>query len=324
MWVTMVCVRNHGVRTYMQDVWERHVEPYRTDNARLVKENNELHQQLLKLKETSETRLKELKATLRRVDHETSDLKFLNSQYMQRLRSQEKDNQAKTDKILELQEKNFQAVIQTPGGRKKHIPFRRQRMEIDSALPPTSTRGVATVSPHPPDPYIADLLSVADQRMTDLQSLVTQGSQEKKSLETSIRSMRKQLENREEEIGRLTSLLKGGRPPEALAAAGARETNERMVAHLNIQIDFLQQANHELEKKLASAETTKGALESQVNELGSKNARICSELKEIGELVKQMETEKESSEEELRETIKDLRVSECVQCTYSILCACTA
>ncbi len=311
------CIVTHSVVVYVpppnQDVWEHHVEPYRTDNAHLVKENNELHQQLLKLKETSETRLKELKATLRRVDHETSDLKFLNTQYMQRLRSQEKDNQAKTDRILELQEKNFQAVIQTPGGHKKHIPFRRQRMEIDSALPPSS-RGVATARPHPPDPYIADLLSVADQKMTDLQSQVSQDDQEKKSLETSIRSMRKQIENREEEIGRLTALLKGGRPPEALAAVGARETNERMVAHLNIQIDFLQQANHELEKKLASSESAKEVLETQVTELANKNSRICSELQEIGELVKQMETEKGSSEGELKETIKELRVS--IHCTY--------
>ena len=31
-------------------------------------------------------------------------------------------------------------------------------------------------------------------------------------------------------------MLKGGRPPEALAAEGAHATNERMVAHLNIQV----------------------------------------------------------------------------------------
>ena len=31
-------------------------------------------------------------------------------------------------------------------------------------------------------------------------------------------------------------MLKGGRPPEALAVEGARASNERMVAHLNIQV----------------------------------------------------------------------------------------
>lgn len=45
-----------------------------------------------------------------------------------------------------------------------------------------------------------------------------------------------QVENREAEIERLSAMLKGGRPPEALASEGARASNERMVAHLNIQV----------------------------------------------------------------------------------------
>ena len=130
-----MCIRDSIIRLTSQGVWEQHVEPYRNDNARLVKENNELHQQLIRLKESSELRVRELKATLRRLEHESADLKFLNTQYLQKLRTQEKESQTKTEKILELQEKNFQAVIQTPGGKKKHIPFRRQRMDIDSTVP---------------------------------------------------------------------------------------------------------------------------------------------------------------------------------------------
>ena len=45
-----------------------------------------------------------------------------------------------------------------------------------------------------------------------------------------------QVEAREEEIGRLGHLLKGGRPAEALAAEAAQESSERMLAHLNIQV----------------------------------------------------------------------------------------
>lgn len=220
------------------------MEPYKNDNARLVKENNELHQQIIRLKENSELRVRELKASLRRLEHENADLKFLNTQYLQKLRTQEKESLSKTEKILELQEKNFQAVIQTPGGKRKHIPFRRQRMDIDctvpkGAPPPTHKpqRKITT-----PDPYVVDLLQVADQRMADLQGLLEAEQKERKTLEQSISAMRKQIENREVEIERLTEMLKGGRPAEALAAEGARASNERVVAHLNIQIDFLQQA----------------------------------------------------------------------------------
>lgn len=117
------------------------LEPYKTDNARLVKENNELHLGLLKVKEEKDRisrgrvslyhsyftlfnpliikacvfLLTELKAYIRKLEHETTDLKFLNNQYVHKVRSLEKDSKAKTERIFQLQEKNMQAVVQTPG-----------------------------------------------------------------------------------------------------------------------------------------------------------------------------------------------------------------
>lgn len=44
------------------------------------------------------------------------------------------------------------------------------------------------------------------------------------------------VERRENEVDRLMRQLKGGRPPEALAVERKTESNERMVAHLNIQV----------------------------------------------------------------------------------------
>nr|7BJI_A Chain A, Centrosomal protein of 135 kDa [Danio rerio]7BJI_B Chain B, Centrosomal protein of 135 kDa [Danio rerio]7BJI_C Chain C, Centrosomal protein of 135 kDa [Danio rerio]7BJI_D Chain D, Centrosomal protein of 135 kDa [Danio rerio] len=111
------------------------LEPYKTENARLVKENNEMHLGLLKLREEKDRISRELKAYIRKLDHETSDLKFLNNQYVQKVRSLEKDSNGKTERILQLQEKNMQAVVQTPGGKKRSIPFRRQRMQTDELLP---------------------------------------------------------------------------------------------------------------------------------------------------------------------------------------------
>ena len=77
-----------------------------------------------------------------------------------------------------------------------------------------------------------------------------------------------------------------------------------------MQIDFLQQRNQELETKLAEDDTAKSELQVRADGLASKNARICSELKEIGELVKQMERERESGESALREEVEE-RKKEC-------------
>jgi len=105
--------------------------PYKNDNARLVKENNDLHLELIKCREQLDHHMKgidqlflyfililfkiEFKSQLRKLEHENADLRFLNTQYIHRLRSLEKESRQKDNKILELQEKNFQAVVQTPG-----------------------------------------------------------------------------------------------------------------------------------------------------------------------------------------------------------------
>lgn len=57
----------------------------------------------------------EFKSQIRKLDHETSDLKFLNNQYVHKLRGLEKDGKTKSERIQQLQEKNLQAVVQTPG-----------------------------------------------------------------------------------------------------------------------------------------------------------------------------------------------------------------
>lgn len=55
-------------------------------------------------------------------------------------------------------------------------------------------------------------------------------------------------------------------------------------------------------------------MKQHVQELSSKNARICSELQEIGDLVKQMEAEREGSEEDLKQKIAEVEV--CRICMY--------
>ena len=56
-----------------------------------------------------------MKSTMRKLEHENADLRFLNTQYIHKVKAIEKESATKTDTIHKLQEKNLQAVIQTPG-----------------------------------------------------------------------------------------------------------------------------------------------------------------------------------------------------------------
>ncbi|XP_041057688.1 centrosomal protein of 135 kDa [Carcharodon carcharias] len=267
------------------------LEPYRSENARLVQENNKLHQGLLKLKEESDQHIKDLKYTIRKLEHDTADLKFLNNQYVHKVRSLEKESKAKTEKIQQLQEKNLQAVVQTPGGRKRTIPFRRQRMQIDQPIPPSGIASAPQI--HMEDPYFMDLLSVADNRILDLQATVDELKNELEKSDRGMRKFRRQIEARDEEIERLNRTLEGGRPHDVISLEAKSKSNERLIAHLNLQVEYLQRTNCDLEKQLKELLEKKSDAANEVVNLSTKNEHLCNELNEIDHLAQQLERDKE-------------------------------
>ncbi|MBN3276455.1 CP135 protein, partial [Polyodon spathula] len=285
------------------------LEPYRTENARLVRENNELHLGLLKLKEEKDKLSKDLKSSIRKLEHETTDLKFLNNQYVHKVRSLEKDSKAKTDKIQQLQEKNLQAVVQTPGGKKRTIPFRRQRMQIDQTIPPSFVSSMPV--PQPDDPYVADLLQVADNRIQELQQEVTRLKNELERSEGGIRHLNKQVEERDKEIERLGHALDGGRPHDVISLEARNSSNEKLIAHLNLQIEYLQQANRDLEKRVQGLLERKQTVSSEVANLSARNEELCQELTEIDHLAQQLERDKEmvleTADKELLEAKEEIQ-----------------
>nr|XP_061834127.1 centrosomal protein of 135 kDa-like isoform X1 [Nerophis lumbriciformis]XP_061834128.1 centrosomal protein of 135 kDa-like isoform X1 [Nerophis lumbriciformis] len=222
------------------------LEPYRADNARLVKENNEVHQELLKVMEEKDHATKELKTRIRKLEHHTCDLTSLNNQYMHNLRCLEKDGKTKAERILELQEKNLQAVVQTPvgrvlGGKKRSIPFRRPRMQTDELIPPPATSAYPV--PQPGDPYTADLLQLADKRILELEEEVTKIHYALEQSHECIQLLNTQVSERDREIERLNRSLHGGRPRDVISLEAQNISNEKRIAQLNLQIDFLQDNN---------------------------------------------------------------------------------
>lgn len=285
------------------------LEPYKADNARLVKENNELHLGLLKVKEEKDRISRELKAYIRKLEHETTDLKFLNNQYVHKVRSLEKDSKAKTEHILQLQEKNMQAVVQTPGGKKRSIPFRRQRMQIDELLPPGGPAPPSVAQPD--DPYIADLLQVADDRIQELQIEVAQLKLDIERAQAGIKHLNNQVEERDKEIERLNRALDGGRPNDVITLEAQNISNEKLIAHLNLQIEYLQETNRSLEEKVEGLQQRKKTVSSEVADLSTRNQELCQELTQIDQLAQQLEKDKEmvleTADMELQEAKKEIQ-----------------
>uniref|UniRef100_A0A8P4K7K5 Centrosomal protein of 135 kDa n=1 Tax=Dicentrarchus labrax TaxID=13489 RepID=A0A8P4K7K5_DICLA len=281
------------------------LEPYRAENARVIRENNELHQELLKLKEDKDRVTRELKTHIRKLDHETSDLKFLNNQYVHKVRCLEKDSKAKAERIQQLQEKNMQAVVQTPGGKKRSIPFRRQRMQIDELIPPSSTSAYPVSQPN--DPYIADLLQLADGRIHELQEDIIKVKLDLENAEECIKHLNIQVEERDKEVERLNRALQGGRPHDVISLEAQNISNEKLIAHLNLQVNiYLQETNRTLEERVEGLQQKKKDASTEVANLSLKNLELCEELTHIDDLAKRLEMDKErvleTADMELQET----------------------
>uniref|UniRef100_A0A1A8EXD4 Centrosomal protein 135 n=1 Tax=Nothobranchius korthausae TaxID=1143690 RepID=A0A1A8EXD4_9TELE len=284
------------------------LEPYRTENARVVRENNELHLELLKLREEKDQITRELKTRIRKLDHETSDLKFLNNQYVHKVRCLEKDSKAKAERIQQLQEKNLHAVVQTPGGKKRSIPFRRQRMHTDELIPPTSTSTFPVQQPD--DPYIADLLHLADGRINELQEEIIKLKLDLEKSQECVKHINTRVEERDKEIERLNHVLHGGRPYDVISLEAQNVSNKKLIAHLNLQIEYLQETNRTLEHKMEGLHQKKKDASTEVASLSLKNLELCEELTQIDHLAKRMEMDKErmleTADMELQETKKEI------------------
>lgn len=164
-------------------------------------------------------------------------------------------------------------------------------MQIDEPAPPSEVSSYPV--PQPEDPYIADLLQVADNRIQELQEEVHQLQEKLAQMEKGVQDYSRQIELREREIERLSVAVDGGRSPDILSLETRNKTNEKLIAQLNIQVDFLQQANKELERRIQELMETKATVTTEVVNLSNRNEKLCQELTEIDQMAQQLERHKE-------------------------------
>ena len=127
------------------------------------------------------------------------------------------------------------AVVETPGGRRRHIAPRRPVLELNSSLP--ESPGPESPSKEPQsDPYMCDLLRVADNQIAELNRQVRNLEEASGASQRKSETLVKQVSLRDKEIDRLQHLLEGGRPTKAMANDGLVESTDRVISHLNIQV----------------------------------------------------------------------------------------
>ena len=86
---------------------EQMILPLKKENAKLVQENNDLHFEMIKIKEESDYSSAKWQTTFNRLDGERNDLRFLVEQKDSKLRKLEEDNFAVKSKLDGLLKKTY-------------------------------------------------------------------------------------------------------------------------------------------------------------------------------------------------------------------------
>ncbi|XP_064100884.1 cingulin-like [Macrobrachium nipponense] len=293
------------------------VVPYQEENGRLLTQLNTLHMENINLREQNEKHAKELHNALQKLEEENQDLRFIVGEYQRKIEDLESEARKKTEKILQLQEKNLKAVVSTPGGQKKQIPFHRQRLEITSHLPEKimsscnkcSKCGCAGAGqfPNNNDAYLADLLRMTDQKLQDLQHEVECSRRQAKENENQCNMLKKQIANREAEIARLQGLLEGGRSVAAIIEDNRLQAAHAHLHQLQLHNDMLTKTNIHLEGKLKNILGDTHEAMNRAVKLADENTDLTNELENIEKTTRMLEADAANTAETLTQRLEDAR-----------------
>ena len=221
------------------------MHPLRKENSRLLRENNQLHLELITSAEEAARAHKEVTEASRRVEKQNTDLRFAVAQQTERVRRAEEENaglRARFDASLEQTGKVLPSGHEVKSGR-----ARREHMEAHSpvaplSLPPSAGVGLLKGSPGVvTDPLDADddnaeLLRLSEAQMNALQQRLAAAEEELQDERDARDEARAQVAAREAEVARLAKLLEAGRDFKSLSLQQVNESNQAAVAQLNGQV----------------------------------------------------------------------------------------
>lgn len=261
---------------------EQALVPLKKENERVVNENNQLHREIIEVKENFEAcslkwRGKEMQNT-----SELDDCKYVIKQ------KEFKISELETQ-ILELRE-SLCSPPEIGGGR---------GIEFTGALNanPVGALNAKPVLGEPNDQRMwAEELRKADERAAEFRNQARIYESKFRELENDLSMCRQKIDTRDKEIQRLSNLYEGGQTLPQLNVDYVSKQNKDTITKLNDQLDFVNRENHRLEGELESAKRSMSEVDgfikdrknmsSNLIDLEKKNSLLQAELRQMDTVIK--------------------------------------
>ncbi|CAG8448798.1 7441_t:CDS:10 [Ambispora gerdemannii] len=239
------------------------VEPLRRSVSCLTKENNQLRVEVIHAADLRDKEQIERQHLVRKYEDEIAELKFMDSQYMNKAQEAEKK--------LESEKKRIDAMLRAfdsdsgqgkgrkPKSASSWEPIVPEQIEIDVLL----EKMPEVYKPCTPDPKIADIVNISHQRIEELERFNKDLSDNQKELEEQISNLENQITTREQEIARLGSLLVTKRSDNPLDNVGDIPTESASAEQLNSKIQQLEIQKEYLQEHILNLEQDKSKLEQE-------------------------------------------------------------
>jgi chromosome segregation ATPase len=258
--------------------------PLRNENAKLLKENNELHRDLIKLKEELDSKEVGLGQSIRKLEAEKEEAKFLLSHKNIHIKNIENESEGLRKKFNEVLSKvygtenfihsttfsqnpnmglpNAEKILKNKNRTINPINIIGKKNEIDmtKGLDPSSNyenlmKNVSNKkilihemsSPQVNKEEWARDLKIADERAQKFRDEIQRLQEDKKEMENKLLFLERQIQNRDNEIRRVQNTYLNTDNIEELKVRYQTDNMKLTVEKLNSQIDFLNRENHKLQ-----------------------------------------------------------------------------
>ncbi|KAK0096267.1 hypothetical protein PV326_005918 [Microctonus aethiopoides] len=306
------------------------IDPHNYDNTKLVQECNELHNQLLEIKQNNLIQTKDLKRKIQRLESECSDLQLASSRNLKRIKDLELESSNKSKKIQELLGKCCKPTISNAGlASKKRSAYPLRKPVIESEPLPTEINGIIQYPNLTKiNPQIVDLVSMADRKISSLNHEVIKLKDELSLQTDNVDTLKTQLAMKEKEINRLKKLHDSGRSYNVTLKECNCHKNEPCCGQCNFinrrttgnysqsvcnkleeisEVKVLQQAKLNLEQQLRDALDKQHDAMSQAMKLAERNEELEKELRDIDHVALAVEADCNSTVKQNNKRVSQLK-----------------